>query len=175
MCRFLPIWVMRVDFSWPVSGVWVSCQTHKRGQSDTVWNKSTILVTYFPTDSIFNAFLGVVFDLSTFQIAFFIPHSPCSHLGVVSALFQNCVLRHLWCVSRDVRVLGTGRNFVGGGGGGGEAGMRVGCSQLQQQIPTFSLCFGHVSLNGVFLSFSKVGLLFYFVNSRSILAVNCYF
>ena len=35
--------------------------------------------------------------------------------------------------------------------------MRVGCLQLQQQIPTFSLCFGHVSLNGVFLPFSRVG------------------
>ena len=60
-------------------------------------------------------FLGVVFDLTTFQIAFFIPHSnPCSHLGVVSALFQNCVLRHLHvcCVWRDVRALGASRNFV---------------------------------------------------------------
>ena len=41
--------------------------------------------------------------------------------------------------------------------GEGGGGMRVGCSQLQQQIPTFSLCFGHVSLNGVFLPFSRLG------------------
>ena len=98
-------------------------------------------------------FLGVVSDLATFQIAFFIPHSnPCSHLGVVSALFQNCVLRLLCCVWRDVRVLGAGRNFVWGGGG-----MRVGCSQLQQQIPTFSLCFWPCFAEWCFLSFSKVG------------------
>ena len=78
------------------------------------------------------------------KIAFIILRfNPCSHQGVLSALFRivswgNCVaFVSLVLVAIVVR------------------GMRVGCSHFKGplQILTFSFCFGYVLLNGVFLFF----------------------
>ena len=103
--------------------------------------QSTIPITYFPTHCIFDAFTGVILTIPTFQITFFISHSnPCSQQGVVSALFQNCVLRH-WCVWRDVHVPRAGWNFVGEGGG--EARASVAHKNYQFPHSPFALAMFH--------------------------------
>ena len=107
--------------------------------------KPTIPITYLLTYCFFSASFKRSSLPLLIPIVLFSPHSqsvltPRGSLCFVSKL----CLGHL-CVWRDVRVLCAGYNLV--------RGMHVGSPQLKPQIPTFLYCFGHILLNGVFLSF----------------------
>ena len=141
---------MVVDFSGPVSRMWVSCRMLEGGQSDTVLKQNQNSCYILPNILLFQClFQGIVFD-STHSNFLFSSHSqsvftPRGSLCFVSKL---CV-GHL-CVWRDVRVLRASCNLV--------RGMHIGCSKKKTpQIPTFSLCFGYIFLNGGFLSFWRLG------------------